>query len=118
MGTFEWPLRIAGSSSERSAEIEATVDTGAFYTMVPARLLREIGVERSARRPMRLADGRVVDADIGEARVTVNGESVTTQVAFGEDDAPSLLGAYTLEGLALAVDPVDQRPIPRGILPL
>ena len=36
MGTFEWPLRITGSSSERSAEIEATVDTGAFYTMVPS----------------------------------------------------------------------------------
>ena len=118
MGTFEWPLRIAGSSSERSAEIEATVDTGAFYTMVPARLLREIGVERSARLLMRLADGSVVDADIGEARVTVNGESVTTLVVFGEDNAPSLLGAYTLEGLALAVDPVDQRLIPRGVLPL
>ena len=38
-------------------------------------------------------------------------------VVFGEDDAPSLLGAYTLEGLALAVDPVDQRLIPRGLLP-
>ncbi|MCE2511391.1 MAG: hypothetical protein J4F50_02320 [Acidimicrobiia bacterium] len=114
MGTLEWPLRIVGSSSERSVEIEATVDTGAFYSVVPALLLHEIGVERSARRRMRLADGRIVDADFGEARVTVNGESVTTLVAFGEDDAPSLLGAYTLEGLALAVAPVDQHLIPRG----
>ena len=118
MGTFEWPLRIAGSSGERYAEIEATVDTGAFYSMIPARLLREIGVERSARRRMRLADGTIVDADVGEALVTVNGESVTTLVVFGDDDAPSLLGAYALEGLALAVDPVDQRLIPRGLLPL
>ena len=117
LGTFEWPLRIAGSSSERSAEIDATVDTGAFYSVFPARLLQEVGVERSARCLMRLADGRVVDADIGEARVTVDGESVTTLVVFGEDDAPPLLGAYTLEGLALAVDPVDQRLIPRGLLP-
>lgn len=118
MGTFEWPLQIAGSGGERFAAVEAAVDTGAFYTMVPARLLRELGVEPSARRRMRLADGRIVDVDIGEARVTVNGETVMTQVVFGEDDAPSLLGAYTLEGLALAVDPVDQRLIPRGILPL
>ena len=51
-------------------------------------------------------------------RVTVNGESATTLVVFGEDDAPTLLGAYTLEGLAMAVDPVDQRLIPRGPLPL
>jgi len=118
MGTFEWPVRIAGPNSERSETIEATVDTGAFYSMAPASLLQDIGVERSARRRMRLADGRVVDADIGEARVTVDGRSVTTQVVFGEDGAPALLGVYTLEGLALAVDPVDQRLIPRDLLPL
>jgi clan AA aspartic protease len=118
MGTFEWPVRIAGVGSERSEVIEATVDTGAFYSVIPERLLRDLGVERSAKRRMRLADGRVLDADIGEARITVNGESVTTLVVFGEDDAPSLLGAYTLEGLALAVDPVDQRLIPHDLLPL
>lgn len=118
MGTFEWPMRIAGADSTRSEAIEATVDTGAFYSVVPARLLHDIGVERSTRRKVRLADGRVVDADIGEARVTVNGESVTTLVVFGEDGAPALLGAYTLEGLALTVDPVDRRIVSRGLLPL
>lgn len=118
MGTFEWPVRIAGADGERSEAIAATVDTGAFYSVVPARLLRDLGIERSASRRMRLADGRVMDADIGEARVTVNGESVTTLVVFGEDDAPSLLGAYTLEGLALTVDPVDQRLIPHDLLPI
>lgn len=117
-GTFKWPMRIVSADNERSEAIKATVDTGAFYSVVPARLLHDLGVERSASRRMRLADGRVVDADIGEARVTVNGESVTTLVVFGEDDAPSLLGAYTLEGLALTVDPVDQRLIPHDLLPL
>lgn len=38
--------------------------------------------------------------------------------SLGEDDAPPLLGAYTLEGLVLAVDPVDQRLIPRQPPPL
>ena len=118
MGTFEWQMRIAGADSERFEAIEATVDTGAFYSVVPARLLHDIGVECSTRRRMRLADGRVVDVDIGEVRVTVDGESVTTLVVFGEDDAPSLLGAYTLEGLALTVDPVDQRLVPWDLLPL
>ena len=36
----------------------------------------------------------------------------TPIVVFGEDDAPPLLGAYTLEGLALAVDPEAQRLVP------
>ena len=43
--------------------------------------------------------------DYGEARAAINGENVTTLVVFGEDNAPALLGAYTLEGLALAVGP-------------
>ena len=61
------------------------------------------------QRRFLLTDGRRVYMDYGEARASVNSESVTTLVVFGEDDAPALLGAYTLEGLALAVDPVEQR---------
>ncbi len=37
-------------------------------------------------------------------------------MVFGEDNAPVLLGAYTLEGLALAVDPVTQRLVPTELI--
>ena len=39
MGTFTWPLRITGMDGQQAIDIEATVDTGAFYTTLPARLL-------------------------------------------------------------------------------
>ena len=45
MGTFTWPLRITGLDGGRSVDVEATVDTGAMYTMLPARTLRDLGVE-------------------------------------------------------------------------
>ena len=99
-----------------SRDIVATVDTGAAYTTLPARLLRELGVTPTGRRRFLLADGRRVDMDFGEARATINGESVTTLVIFGEDDGPPLIGAYTLEGLALAVDPVEQRLVPTHMI--
>ena len=47
--------------------------------------------------------------EIGRAWATINDTSEVTLVMFGEDDAPALLGAYTLEGLRLAADPVAQR---------
>lgn len=50
MGTFEWPVRISRADGERSEAIAATVDTGAFYSVVPARLLHDIGIERSCER--------------------------------------------------------------------
>ena len=54
--------------------------------------------------------------DYGQAWASVNGDSVITLVIFGEDDGPALLGAYTLEGLALAVDPVEQRLVPTHLI--
>jgi clan AA aspartic protease len=116
VGTFNRPLRISAMDGRESAEIEATVDTGAAYTTVPARLLRDLGVEPLGTRRFLLADGRRVDMDYGRAWVTVDGETEVTLVVFGEDEAPALLGAYTLEGLALAVDPVAQRLVPTHLI--
>ena len=116
MGPFNWPLRISSMDGQQSRDIEATVDTGAAYTTLPAKLLRELGVEPMGQRRFLLADGRRVYMDYGQAWASVNGDSVITLVIFGEDDGPALLGAYTLEGLALAVDPVEQRLVPTHLI--
>ena len=99
MGTFRWPLRISSMDGQQAQEMEATVDTGASFTSLPSRLLRELGVEATGKRGFLLADGRRVEMDYGQAWATIDGESVVTIVVFGEDEAPPLLGAYTLEGL-------------------
>ncbi len=116
MGTFNWPMRISSMDGRNTRDIEATVDTGAAYTTLPASLLRELGVAPLGQRRFLLADGRRVFMDIGRAWVTIDGESEVTLVVFGADDAPPLLGAYTLEGLALAVDPVEQRLVPTHLI--
>ena len=116
MGTFKWTLRVASMDGEKSREIEATVDTGAAYTTLPARLLRELGIAPMDKRRFLLADGRRTWMDIGRAWVTIDGKSEVTLVVFGEDDAPPLLGAYTLEGLALAVDPLGQRLVSTNLI--
>ena len=116
MGTFTWPLRISSMDGQHSLDIEATVDTGAFYTTIPARLLHEIGVEPMGSRRFLVADGRRVEMEYGRAWATIDGESDVTIVAFAADNAPPLLGAYTLEGLALAVDPSSQRLVPANLI--
>ncbi len=50
MGTFSWPLRISSMDGQQAQEIEATVDTGAAYTTLPTRLLRELGVAPMGKR--------------------------------------------------------------------
>ena len=118
MERFSVPVRLSGVNGEaaRSIDVEATVDTGSAYTTLPASLLRELGVEPFDRRRFILADGHVVETEIGEARATLGDQSVTTVVAFGEEGSPPLLGAYTLEGLGLAVDPIMQRLVPARLI--
>ena len=116
MGTFKCAIRISSMDGRQSREVEATVDTGAVYTTVPAHLLHDIGVEPKGTRRILLIDGRRRFVDFGEAWVSIDGESEVTVVVFGEDDGPALLGTYTLEGLALAVDPVQQELVPTHLI--
>jgi clan AA aspartic protease len=116
MGTFKCPLRISSMDGEQVRDVEATVDTGAAYTTLPGSLLRDLGIEPIDKRTFVLADGRRVDMEYGRAWATIDGNSEVTIVVFGEEDAPALLGAYTLEGLALAVDPTSQRLVPTHLI--
>ena len=117
MGVFSSPLQIASMEGGEALEIEATVDTGATYTMLPSGMLRRLGVESIGKAEFELADGRIVELEMGRVWVTIDGASEVSLVIFGEDGTPPLLGAYTLEGLRLAADPVQRRLVPtRSIL--
>ena len=118
MGVFSWPMRIASPNGEQTRDIEATVDTGARYTVVPANLLRELGITPNRRSVFELGDGRRVEMDIGEARATVDGVSAVTPVIFGTDGTEPLLGAMTLQILNFAVDMPSERLVPGGAIRL
>ena len=109
MGTFTAEIEIGDPSGSRWETVEALVDTGATYTSVPASVLKRLGVPPTDRLKFIQADGNQYERDTGETRARVNGKTVTTIVIFAEEDAPPLLGAYTLEGLLLAPDPVNRK---------
>lgn len=112
MGVFNCSLRISSLDNSLSRELEATVDTAATYTMLPADLLRELRVSPNRKAVFELADGHREEMDVGELRVTINGSSAISPVTFGAEGTAPLLGAVTLEILLLAVDPVGQELVP------
>lgn len=112
MGTFSVRLEVGDPQGQRYEPLEALVDTGATYSMVPASLLRRQGVVPYTLAPFVLADGRQVEREIGHTWVRVDGRTVITLVVFGEEGVEPLLGAYTMEGLRLAPDPVSRRLVP------
>ena len=108
MGPVRCLLRISSLDGQRSREVEATVDAGTAYTVLPAQLLRDLCMMPVGRRRLLLSDGQRTELESTEAQITVAGDHVTTIVLFGDDDGPSVLGAYSLAGLGLAVDPVTR----------
>ena len=118
MGVFRVPIEVSDLQRHRVERVEAWVDTGAFYSSVPRPVLESLGVVPHIREPFRLADGRVVESAIGRVFIRIGDRAEITLVLFGEPGSPPLLGAYSLEGLRLAVDPSTQRLVPMPWLPL
>lgn len=112
MGTFSHPIEVFSADGSRSVTVDALVDTGSTYTCLPGAVLRELGLAPARKIPARLVDGNVGDAEIGEVRVRLQGIELTTIVVFDAADRPARLGAYTLTGAALAVDPAGRRLVP------
>ncbi len=106
MGTFARTLEVFSPNRSRSETIDATVYTGSTFTCLPFSVLAGLGIIPTRNMRSELDDGNVIEDDIGEAQVSVEGIETTTIVVFGDDSAPALLGAYTLKGSLLAVDPV------------
>jgi clan AA aspartic protease len=109
MGTFHVAIGVGDATRDRFEEVEALVDTGATYTVLPRSLLHDLGIVAHTRAPFVIADGTEIELEIGRAWVRIAGQEEYTLVVFGET---ALLGAVTLEELRLAPDPIRQRLVP------
>lgn len=116
MGTFEVTIEIGDPQGQSWESLATLVDTGSTYTWVPADVLRRLGVPPHGREEFETADERVIERDIGQTWVRYDGRSRITLVVFGDEGSLPMLGAYTLEGFLLTVDPVHRRLVPvRGL---
>ncbi len=104
-----WELR--GPSR---ALLETLVDTGSEFTWVPRRVLEELGIRAQRKQAFEVADGRRIERDIGYALVRAAGTEAPDLVVFAEPGDMTLLGAHSLEGLNLKIDPVRKELVPAG----
>ena len=115
MPTFRLTIEIGPTDRSRFEQIEALVDTGATYTVIPRDVLERLGIAPQFRR-FRVADGRVVELDMAVVMVRLEGQTLPTICIFGEEGMNALLGAVTLEEFGLGVDPANQRLVPIELL--
>ena len=112
MGTFKARIGVSNGNGGTPHWVEADVDTGSTYTVLPERLLRDqVGVLPTEHATFTLADGRRTRLPTGEARLHIEGRELTNRVVFGSDNQ-YLLGATTLQVFGLIAGTTSHRLIP------
>ncbi len=106
-----------GNRSKGTVVPKLLVDTGSDYTWIPVNLLERIGVEREKKDiSFVMANGQIVTRSVGFAIVRVDRYFTIDEVVFAEPGDLPLLGARSLKGLNLTVDPKRKQLVASGPL--
>jgi predicted aspartyl protease len=119
MGTFRIAIEVE-NPSDRGRRVrldDLLVDTGSELSWIPAPQLEALGITRQRSMRFRQATGQVIERTVGFAILHVGGISTVDDVVFAEPGDLSLLGARTLEGLNVTIDPIRKLLVDAGPAP-
>ena len=131
MGECYLEVGICAPDGGAVQTLAVKVNTGARYTVLPGRLLRELGWQPEPcdvvpwgwpRQMFIYQDsetGRLEhrnDTSVGKVKIRVDGEDYLHSVIYGADDAEPTLGNFTVHGYLFEVDEANQRVIPSRLI--
>lgn len=100
-------MEVANVANPDTTEtVDFLVDSGATYSVVPAEVLGRLGIEPHSEQRFRLANGERIVRQKGTALFKLGDRTGGADVIFGNPGDSNLLGAFTLEALGLALDPL------------
>lgn len=117
MGTFFIKCKVENivERSKSAVMPKLLVDSGSEYTWIPAKTLERVGVEREKKDlEFVMANGQIITRSVGFAIIRFDQYFTVDEVVFAEKGDLSLLGARTLEGLNLSVDPRKKKLVASG----
>ena len=117
MGITNAILRVKEHrKSEKVAEVNFLVDSGAVYSLVPGKILDQLDIEPYKEMSFSLADGTTLQRKVCSAYFEFEGEGGPAPVIYGEEGDEPLLGATTLESLGLVLNPFTRNLHPMRML--
>ena len=115
MGLTVLEIEVGNPANPSVTEpIEFLIDSGAIYSVVPTDILNRLGIQPLTEQQFRLANGTTIRRKKGIALFKHDERIGGADVIFGEEGDSVLLGAFTLEALGLALDPLrrELHPLP------
>ena len=109
MGLTKVTLEITNPDDKsKTIKGEFLVDSGAFYTVLPKRMVEKLGLKPDYKQQFSLADGTSITRQVGNAYVIFEGRKSASPVILGKEGDSPLMGALTLEALGLIINPFDR----------
>lgn len=97
---------------------EVLVETGSEFTWLATEALDKVGIQPWKKdAAFLMANGQAITRSMGYAIVRVDGFETIDEVVFALPGDLMLLGARSLEGLNLMVDPARKRLVAAGPRP-
>ena len=97
------------SHQKKNAALRLLVDSGATYTVLPQPIWKKLGLSPKREQSFILADGTVMKRKVSECYIEIPQGSCHTPVILGEKNDEALLGAVTLEELAVVLNPFERK---------
>lgn len=117
MGTFHIRCKIENIVDRTKSAVitQLLVDTGSELTWVSEKTLEKIGIKREKKDlTFVMANGLQVTRSVGFAIIRLGKFFTIDEVVFAQKGDLLLLGARTLEGLNLTVDPARKKVVASG----
>jgi hypothetical protein len=95
---------ITADQARRVTVPDALVDTEATLLCLPARMIRQLGLDERYRKQVRSSAGVSEAAVYDPVRLTIQGRVYTTDVIEVPDDMPVVIGRLALLYLDLVID--------------
>ncbi|KKU80837.1 MAG: hypothetical protein A2700_00950 [Candidatus Blackburnbacteria bacterium RIFCSPHIGHO2_01_FULL_44_64] len=113
MGMTSVKLQIRNlQKPDKKAVGEFLVDSGAFFTVVPEKMVKDLGLKPERTQEFSLADGKTIKRKLGNALIKFRNDEIAVPVVLGEKDDSPLMGALTLEAMGLMLDPFSRKLYP------
>ena len=117
MGAFYIGCKVENHKDQKRAAVvpRMLVDSGSEYTWLPEDVLKQIGVQPVKKDlQIQMANGQILTRTVGYAILRVAGFETIDEVVFALKGDMSLLGARSLEGMNVHVDPRRKRIVAAG----
>jgi len=109
MGLTHTKIKVINpADSTKYKDVDFLVDSGAFYSFINAKTLRELGIRPESTREFILANGKRIARKVGSAKFKFRRKIGAAPVVFGQNGDENLLGATTLESLGLMLNPLKR----------